>query len=82
MQAFYDHKKRLTDINIAYNTLDAIGQEAESQSVVNHLIKFIHYSRVISHLDLSGLNLAHLSEQMIQPIRDSKSLCIVHLSNN
>jgi hypothetical protein len=58
------------------------GSEADSRKFVEKLGKFIRKANLLIHFDLSGLQLAHLAEGLIQPIRESTSLCVVHLSNN
>ena len=82
VDAIMKQRKRIKDLNIAYNTCDVFGADADSKKFVDKLSKFIKKAHKLVHLDLSGLQLGHQAAGLIQPIRQSESLCVIHLSNN
>ena len=83
MKMLLDRKcTETTDLNLSYNALNINRDKEDSIIFLEKLKEFLHASEVITHLELSGMNIGDACLELLPIIKSNSSLRIVHLSNN
>jgi len=72
----------IVDLNLSYNALNIAKEKKDALSFLEKLKEFLHSSEVITHLELSGMNIGEHCLDLFPVFKENSSLRIVHLSNN
>ena len=72
----------ITDLNFSYNALNVVRDKEVAMNFLDKLKEFLHSSNVITHLEISGMNIGDNCLELLPIIKSNSSLRVVHLSNN
>ena len=74
----------IENLNISHNyiTRHSRDEVKSSERIAEYICNFISFNLVLMHLNLSGMNLQHLSMKIAGKAFFSSSLVCLHLGNN